>query len=125
MEELIEIGRSFAQAMRERRGLASVDEMYAENAQSIEAVVPPVRQFRVLKGREAIKGKREDWLASHEIQELEVDGPYVHPPNRFGVRFRAEVIQKATGERMTLREISVYSVAEGKIVLEEFFMLPK
>ncbi|CUH49107.1 hypothetical protein [Ruegeria atlantica] len=58
MEELIEIGRSFVQAMRERRGLASVDEMYAENAQSIEAVVPPVRQFRVSKGREAIKGKR-------------------------------------------------------------------
>ncbi|MCA0927935.1 nuclear transport factor 2 family protein [Ruegeria profundi] len=125
MEGLVEIGRSFVQAMRERRGLASVDEMYAENAQSIEAVVPPVRQFRVTKGREAIKGKREDWLATHEIQELDVDGPYVHPPNRFGVRFRAEVTQKATGERMTLREIAIYSVSEGKIVLEEFFMLPK
>jgi ketosteroid isomerase-like protein len=35
------------------------------------------------------------------------------------------VVQKATGESMTLREIAVYSVAEGKIVLEEFFMLPK
>ena len=64
-------------------------------------------------------------MASHEIQELEVDGPYVTHPTALGVRFRAEVIQKATGERMTLREIAVYSVAEGKIVLEEFFMLPK
>ncbi|WP_170325600.1 nuclear transport factor 2 family protein [Ruegeria arenilitoris] len=125
MEELVEIGRSFVQAMNERRGLACVDEMYAENAQSIEAVVPPVRQFRVAKGREAIRGKREDWLATHEIQELDVDGPYVHPPNRFGVRFRAEVIQKTTGKRLTLSEIAVYSVAEGKIVLEEFFMMPK
>ncbi len=125
MEDLIKIGRSFVQAMRDRRGLVSVDEMYAENAQSIEAVVPPVRQYRVTKGREAIKGKREDWLATHEIQELDVDGPYVHPPNRFAVRFRAEVTQKATSERLTLREIAVYSVTEGKIVLEEFFMLPK
>ncbi len=125
MEDLVKIGREFVQAMRDRRGLASVEELYAENAQSIEAVVPPVRQFRITKGRDAIKGKREDWLATHEIQELEVDGPYVHPPNRFGVRYRAEVVQKGTGERMTLREIAVYSVAEGKVVLEEFFMLPK
>ncbi len=125
MEDLVQIGRAFVQAMRDRRGLISVDEMYAENAQSIEAVVPPVRQFRITKGRDAIKGKREDWLAAHEFHELDVDGPYVHPPNRFAVRFSAEVTQKATGKRMTLSEIAVYSVAEGKIVMEEFFMLPK
>ncbi|WP_271952511.1 nuclear transport factor 2 family protein [Ruegeria faecimaris] len=125
MEEIVEIGRTFVQAMRDRRGLANVGEMYAENAQSIEAVVPPVRQFRVTKGRDAIKGKREDWLAAHEIVEFDVDGPYVHPPNRFGVRYKVNVTQKATGQHMTLSEIAVYSVADGKIVLEEFFMLPK
>ena len=125
MEDLVEIGRTFVQELRERRGITSVDEMYAQDAQSIEAVVPPVRPFRITKGRDAIKGKREDWLATHEIHELDVDGPYVHPPNRFGVRFKAEVTQKDTGKRMTLREIAIYSVAEGKIVLEEFFMMPK
>ena len=54
-----------------------------------------------------------------------MDGPYVHPPNRFGVRYKAEVTQKTSGQRMTLREIAVYSVEEGKIVREEFFMLPR
>jgi hypothetical protein len=34
------------------------------------------------------------------------------------------VTQKATGPQMTLREVAVYSVEEGKIVREEFFMLP-
>lgn len=125
MEHLVEIGRAFVQAMRDRNGIASVDEMYSENAQSIEAVVPPVRQFRIAKGREAIKAKREDWLLTHEIKELHADGPFVHPPNRFGVRFNAEVVQKETGQHMTLSEIAIYSVEEGKIVLEEFFMLPK
>ncbi len=125
MERLVEIGRTFVQAMRDRNGLASVDEMYAENAQSIEAVVPPVRQFRITKGRDAIKAKREDWLKTHEIQTLTADGPFVHPPNRFGVRFNAEVMQKDTGQRMNLSEIAIYSVEDGKIVLEEFFMLPK
>lgn len=125
MENLIEIGRAFVQAMRNREGLKSVDEMYAENAESVEAVVPPDRYVRVATGRGAIQAKREDWLKSHEILRLEADGPYVHPPNRFGVRFEAEVKQKATGQLMTLREIAIYSVEEGKIVLEEFFMLPK
>ena len=125
MEELISIGRAFVQAMQTHRGIAHVDEIYAENAQSVEAVVPPGRDVRIAKGREAIKAKRQDWVASHEIHSLGAEGPYVHPPNRFSVRYDAEVAQKATGRKMTLREIAVYTVEEGKIVREEFFMLPK
>ncbi|WP_299408718.1 nuclear transport factor 2 family protein [uncultured Roseobacter sp.] len=125
MEELIKLGRDFVQAMLDRRGIAHVEDIYAESAESVEAVVPPGRDVRIAKGRGAIKAKREDWVAKHEIHKLEVDGPYVHPPNRFGVRYEVEVTQKATGRRMTLREIAVYSVEDGKIVREEFFMFPK
>ena len=125
MEDLIKLGRDFVRAMRERRGIGHVDAIYAENAQSVEAVVPPGRDVRIAKGRGPITAKREDWAATHEIHKLEADGPYVHPPNRFAVRFEAEVTQKATGRKMTLREIAVYSVEDGKIAREEFFMLPK
>jgi hypothetical protein len=125
MKDLVELGREFVQAMQDRRGIAHVDELYAENAQSVEAVVPPGRDVRIAKGRGPIQAKREDWAAAHEIHKLDADGPYVHPPNRFGVRFEVEVTQKATGRRMTLREIAIYTVEEGKIVREEFFMLPK
>lgn len=125
MEDLIKIGREFVQAMQDRRGIAHVSEIYAENAQSVEAVVPPGRDVRIAKGRGAIRAKREDWARSHEIHTLEADGPYVHPPNRFGVRFEASVTQKATGRQMTLREIAIYTVENGKIVREEFFMYPK
>ncbi len=125
MENLIATGRAFVQAMQDRRGLKSVEELYAENAESVEAVVPPNRDVRVTSGRGAIQAKREDWLKTHEIQKLDVDGPYVHPPHRFGVRFQAQVTQLDTGKILTLREIAIYSVEDGKIVLEEFFMLPK
>lgn len=125
MEDLVKLGRVFVQAMRNRRGIAHVDEIYAEKAESVEAVVPPGRDVRIARGRAAIKAKREDWVATHDIRKLDADGPYVHPPNRFGVRFEAEVTQKATGRQMTLREIAVYTVEDGKIVREEFFMLPK
>lgn len=125
MEDLVELGRVFVQAMRDRRGIEHVDELYAENAESVEAVVPPGRDVRIASGRDAIKAKREDWAETHDIHRLDADGPYVHPPNRFAVRFEVEVTQKATSRRMTLREIAVYSVQEGKIVREEFFMSPK
>lgn len=125
MEELVKLGRDFVDAMRERRGIAHVEEIYAEKAESVEAVTPPGRDVRIAKGREAIKAKREDWNAAHEIHKLEADGPYVHPPNRFAVRFEAEVTQIASGRRMTLREIAIYSVEDDRIVREEFFMLPK
>ena len=125
MEDLVKLGKEFVQAMRDRRGIAHVEEIYSENAESVEAVIPPGRDVRIAKGRGAIKAKREDWAATHDILKLEADGPYVHPPNRFGVRFKAEVTQKATGRQMTLREVAIYSVESGKIVREEFFMLPK
>lgn len=125
MEDLVGLGREFVQAMRDRRGIAHVNEIYAENAESVEAVVPPGRDVRIAKGRSAIKAKRGDWVATHDIQSLDADGPYVHPPNKFGVRFEAEVTQKATGQKMTLCEVAVYTVEGGRIVREEFFMLPK
>ncbi|MEL7259097.1 MAG: nuclear transport factor 2 family protein [Pseudomonadota bacterium] len=125
MEDLVKLGREFVQVMQDRRGISHVDEVYSEKAESVEAVVPPGRDVRIAKGRDAIKAKREDWTATHDIHELTADGPYVHPPNQFGVRYQAEVTQKETGKRMTLREVAIYSVEGGKIVREEFFMLPK
>ena len=125
MEDLIKLGRAFVQAMRDRSGIASVDELYAEKAESVEAVVPPGRDVRIAKGRDAIKAKRKDWVSTHDIHMLDADGPYVHPPNRFAVRFEAKVTQKASGREMTLREVAIYSVENGKIVHEEFFMLPR
>lgn len=125
MEDLIEIGRAFVLAMQDRRGIAHVQDHYAENAESVEAVVPPGRDQRIAKGRGAIEAKREDWSTAHDIHDLSADGPYVHPPNRFGVRFEAKVTEKATGRQMTLREIAIYTVEGKKIVREEFFMFPR
>lgn len=63
--------------MRNRLGIVHVDEIYVENAESVEAVVPPGRDVRITKGRGAIRAKREDWVTTHGIHRLDADGPHV------------------------------------------------
>jgi ketosteroid isomerase-like protein len=51
-----------------------------------------------------------------------VEGPYVNG-DEFVVRFTMDVTPKATGKRMKMDEVGVYSVKNGKIVAERFCYL--
>ena len=51
---------------------------------------------------------------------VKVEGPYVHG-DQFVVRFRMEVTPKGK-KRMNLDEVGLYTVQNGKIVEECFFM---
>lgn len=41
--------------------------------------------------------------------------------DQFAVRITMDITPKATGERMTLDEICLYTVRDGKIVEERFY----
>ena len=73
-----------------------------------------------LKGRKAVEGKTQWWNANHEVHGLKVEGPYVHG-DQFIVRFESDVTPKGQ-KRMHLDEVGVYTVRNGKIVEESFFM---
>lgn len=105
---------------REREGLS---ELYDPNCESIEASDPP-EGSRISKGVEAIEGKHTWWAANFELHGAEVDGPYLHAPDRFAVIFSMDVTDKSSGQRWKGREVGLYSVADGKIVREEFFQAP-
>ena len=60
------------------------------------------------------------WAANHEVHSSEVEGPYVNG-DQFAVRFKMDLTQKASGERMTMDEVGVYTVRDGKIAEERFF----
>ena len=72
-----------------------------------------------IKGRAAVEAKGVLWHAGHDIHSVNVEGPYVHG-HQFLVRFTMEVTPKGA-ERMTIDEMGLYSVMEGKIVEERFF----
>jgi hypothetical protein len=54
------------------------------------------------------------------VHNLKVEGPYVHG-DQFVVRFKSEVTPKGQN-RMHLDEVGLYTVRNGKIVEESFFM---
>lgn len=94
-------------------------ELFAPDAVSVEAGAPP-GQDRTAKGVEAIAAKGKWWVENHIVHKAEVFGPYPHD-NRFAVRFLYDITNKQTQKRMTMDEVGLFTVENGKIVREEFF----
>jgi ketosteroid isomerase-like protein len=76
---------------------------------------------RTSRGKAAVKAKGEWWASNHEVHVCEAEGPYVNG-DQFAVRFAIGFTPKASGERMDLTEIGLYTVKDGKIVEERFLM---
>lgn len=96
-------------------------ELYHPDAVSVEAACMPGSDSREAKGLDAIKGKHDWWNSTMEMHDASVDGPYPHGDDRFGVIFEMDVTDTTTSERMQMKEMAVYHVADGKIIREEFF----
>lgn len=120
---LEDIARKLVQNCRDGREREGLSELYDPNCESVEATDPP-EGSRITKGVEAIAGKHEWWAENFELHASEADGPYLHEPHQFAVIFTMDVTQKATGQRWNAKEIGLYTVADGKIVKEEFFQAP-
>lgn len=96
------------------------DELYADDAESIEPASAAAIGMSNAKGLDAIKKKGEAFNASVE----EMHGGYSTEPhvagNHFSVAMGMDVTMKGAG-RMKMDEIAVYEVRDGKIVKEQFF----
>jgi hypothetical protein len=114
-----EISSRYVALCKEGKYAACLDELYSNDAVSVEAWVPPGND-PVASGLAAIRAKSEWWGNNHEVHSGEVFGPY---PNgdRFMVRFVFDVTNKPSKRRMNMDEIGLFTVENGKIVREEFF----
>lgn len=93
--------------------------LFSPDIVSVEAGAPPGESAEA-RGTAAIAEKGKKWQADHDIHEAKVDGPW---PNgdRFVVRFTYDVTNKPSGKRMKMDEVGLFTIANGKIVREEFF----
>ena len=117
---VMEIGKELIALCREGKNLEAIEKFYSPDIESVKAMAMP-GMGQTQRGIEDIKGKTKWWHENHEVHGGgEVSGPFPHG-DRFIVLFKMEVTPKQTGKRMTMEEVGLYSVENGKIVKEEFF----
>ena len=122
--ELKAIAEALVAHCRANTTYQGLDELYAEDAESIEAFPGPDGSSPISKGRGAIRGKHEWWDSAFDVHSAIADGPYLHGPNRFAVIFEIDATETQSGQRSQMKEVGIYTVEEGKIVREEFFYTP-
>jgi ketosteroid isomerase-like protein len=114
-----EVAKKYVALCKEGENEKCLDTLFAEDAVSIEAAEMPGME-RTARGLAAIRAKGKWWTENHTVHKAEVFGPYPHD-DRFAVRFSYDVTNKPSGKRIAMDEIGLFTVANGKIVREEFF----
>jgi ketosteroid isomerase-like protein len=112
-----ELAKDFTELLKQGNDEAAAAKYNAEDIVSHEAMEGPMA---VCHGKEAVKQKGDWWRANHEVHGGSVDGPFVNG-DQFAVRFKYDVTPKATGERVMMDEVGLYTVKDGKITAERFF----
>jgi ketosteroid isomerase-like protein len=96
------------------------DELYADDAVSIEMDGLPPGTARDARGLEAIREKGRQFNAGIEAMHGGSVGDPIVTGNWFSLVMTMDATFKERG-RMDMREICVYQVRDGKIVREQFF----
>ena len=96
------------------------DELYASNARSVE---PEGSMWPTVEGIEALNAKVAQWEGMIEqVHSIQVSEPLVMG-DYFTCTMEFVISTKELG-RIQGREVCVYGVEDGKIVLEHFFYNP-
>jgi len=115
----MDIAKKLVELCKVGKNAEAITTLYADDIVSVEAGAPPGTSPET-HGLAAVLAKSEGWVANHTIHSASVEGPWPHG-HRFIVRFTYDITRLQGGQRMTMDETGLYTVAGGKIVREEFF----
>lgn len=122
---VLEIGKALVEiaSLGPEKESAFVREYYAENIVSIEGGGDSGDMPAKIEGLEGIKGKHDWWYDNNTIHGVVAVGPFIgHRDDQFVVQFTMDLTPNG-GERMQMVEVGVYTVANDKIVQEEYLYL--
>ena len=112
------VARKFVELCRQGKNFDVMRTMYAADIVSVEG------DGKETAGQGPVIKKSEDWGSDKTFHGETVAGPFFNgaDPDQFAVYFTFDITPKATGKRITLEEVGVYTVNKNdKITREQFF----
>ena len=97
---------------------AAGEKYWSEDVVSIEPHDLPDGTPAVCRGIEAVRAKVLRWIATHGVEDLSVDGPFI-TGDRFAVF--ADMLIAHAGRRIPHSQIAVFVVRDGRIIEEHHF----
>ncbi len=120
-EELMQIGQKVVEMNNQDKSRDCVNQLYAQDCVSAEAMPMPGQDSNEVQGVEAILAKHEWWESGNEVHSSSAEGPFAFGDDRFCVIYEMDVTDKASGERVQMKEVATYYLnSENKICREEF-----
>jgi len=116
----LDVAQQYVSLCKQGKNAECLDKLYDKDAVSVEAVSPPSGEDRIASGLAAIREKGKSWGENNTVHKAEVAGPYPNE-DRFAVRFVYDITNKPSGQRITMDEVGLFTVKNGKITREEFF----
>ncbi len=116
---IAEVANGLVDLCRQGKNMEAIERYYSDAVVSVESMSAPGMPAE-MKGIEAIKGKNKWFFDNNELHGEEVNGPFIGE-KQFAVEYKMDVTQKASGKRMKMEEMGLYTVEDGKIVREHFF----
>ena len=115
-----QIAKRLVELCREGKYEQAQDELYAQDAVSVEMEGSPGGGAGNVKGLDAIREKGRKWQESIETIHGGSVGDPIVAGDWFSVAMGIDATYKGMG-RMDMQEICVYQVRDGKIAHEQFF----
>jgi hypothetical protein len=108
------VGYQFVEWCTQLKNFDVMEKMYDPGIVSVEG------DGNETVGQGPVIQKSRVWQGNNTIHSEKVIGPYFNGPDQFAVHITVEVAQKASGRRVVLEEVGVYTVKDDKITREQF-----
>jgi len=113
-----EVAARFNELAGQEKWFEIQDELFAENVRSIDPPNSPY--FGYAEGKTAVRKKGEDFVKKIEAFHGASTTEPVVGGNHFAVGREVDITVQGFG-RIQMKEVMLYEVKDGKIVLEQFF----
>ena len=113
------VARKFVELCNQGKNFDVMETMYAPDIVSVEG------DGAETVGKGPVIEKSRRWVEVNDFHGEKVRGPYFSggsaSAGQFAVHFTLDITRKATGQRVTLEEVGLYTVKNDRIMREQFF----